>query len=163
FLQVHWGISAAVKIFYITWFLNYVYTGTAIFSFEALGFILADLGINIEALIAQNWGATTDIFRTILFFSLIWMAVYLIHYWVSFRLSIFLFYLLTVVFIAVLDTFSPYNGDTAIIRIMVIGLMLAGLLHLARWLEGHRINESMERLSGFMIPLFLMVAAATAL
>lgn len=163
FLHVHWGISAAVKIFYIMWFLIYVYTDTAIFSFEALGFILSDFRINLEALFAQNWGDTTDIFRTILFFSLIWMAVYLIHYWVSFRLSIFLFYLLTVVFIAVLDTFSPYNGDTAIIRIMVIGLMLAGLLHLARWLEGHRINESIERLAGYMIPLFLMVAAATAL
>lgn len=163
FLRVHWSISAAVKTFYIMWFLIYVYTDTSIFSLEALGFILSDLRINIEALFAQNWGDTTDIFRTILFFSLIWMAVYLIHYWVSFRLSIFLFYLLTVVFIAVLDTFSPYNGDTAIIRIMVIGLMLAGLLHLARWLENHRINESIERLAGYMIPLFLMVAVATAL
>lgn len=163
FLQVHWGISAAIKTFYIIWFLIYVYTDTTFFSFEALGFLLEDFRINLEALIGQNWAETTDIFRTILFFSLIWMAVYLIHYWVSFRLSIFLFYILTVVFIAVLDTFSPYNGDTAIIRIMVIGLMLAGLLHLARWLEGHRINESIERLAGYMIPLFLMVAVATAL
>ncbi|WP_422122601.1 DUF3488 and DUF4129 domain-containing transglutaminase family protein [Planococcus sp. X10-3] len=163
FLQIHWGISAAIKIFYIMWFLIHVYTDTAIFSFEALGYILSDLGINLQALFAQNWAETTDIFRTILFFSLIWMAVYLIHYWVSFRLSIFLFYILTVIFIAVLDTFSPYSGDSAIIRIMVIGLMLAGLLHLARWLEGHRINENIERLAGYMIPLFLMVAVATAL
>ncbi|HSJ38233.1 MAG TPA: transglutaminase domain-containing protein [Planococcus sp. (in: firmicutes)] len=162
YLQVHWGISAAVKTFYIMWFLIHVYTETAVFSFEALGFILSDLRINLEALLAQNWGDTTDIFRTVLFFSLLWMAVYLIHYWVSFRLSIFLFYILTVIFIAVLDTFSPYNGDTAIIRIMVVGLMLAGLLHLARWLESHRINENIERLAGYIIPLFLMVAVSTA-
>ncbi|MFD1032270.1 DUF4129 domain-containing transglutaminase family protein [Metaplanococcus flavidus] len=163
FLQIHWGISAAVKTIYIMWFLIHVYTESAIFSFEALGYILSDLRINLEALFAQDWAETTDIFRTILFFSLIWMAVYLIHYWVSFRLSIFLFYILTVVFIAVLDTFSPYNGDSAIIRIMIIGLLLAGLLHLARWLEGHRINKNIERLAGYMIPLFLMVAMATAL
>src|SRR5690606_11158130 len=162
-LQVHWSISAGVKLLYILWFLIHVYTDSAIFSFEALGFILADLQINLEALFAQDWAQTTDIFRTVLFFSLLWMAVYLIHYWVSYRLSIFLFYILTVVFIAVLDTFSPYNGDTAIIRIMVVGLMLAGLLHLARWLEGHRINETFERLAGFIIPLFLMVAVTTAL
>ena len=163
YLQVHWGISAVIKSFYIMWFLIYVYTETTVFSFEALRYILSDLRINLEALIAQNWGDTTDIFRTVLFFSLLWMAVYLIHYWVSFRLSIFLFYILTVIFIAVLDTFSPYNGDTAIIRIMVVGLMLAGLLHLARWLEGHRINETIERLAAYIIPLFLMVAISTAL
>ncbi|WP_033541387.1 transglutaminase TgpA family protein [Planococcus sp. CAU13] len=163
FLQIHWSISAGVKVFFILWFLIHVYTDSAVFSFEALGYILFDLQINIEALFAQDWAQTTDIFRTVLFFSLLWMAVYLIHYWVGFRLSIFLFYILTVVFIAVLDTFSPYNGDTAIIRIMVVGLMLAGLLHLARWLEGHRINETLDRLAGFIIPLFIMVAASTAL
>lgn len=163
YFQVHWGISALVKTFYIMWFLILVYTETTFFSFEALGFILADLRVNLEALFAQDWAETTDIFRTVLFFSLLWMAVYLIHYWVSFRLSIFLFYILTVIFIAVLDTFSPYNGDTAIIRIMVVGLMLAGLLHLARWLESHRINETIERLATYVIPLFLMVAASTAL
>lgn len=162
-LQVHWAISAGVKILYITWFLIHVYTETAFFSIDAISYILSDLRVNFEALFAQDWAMTTDIFRTVLFFSLLWMAVYLIHYWVSFRLSIFLFYILTVVFIAVLDTFSPYNGDTAIIRIMVVGLMLAGLLHLARWLEGHRINETMDRLAGFIIPLFLMVAASTAI
>lgn len=163
YLQIQWAISATIKTFYIMWFLIHVYTETTIFSFEALGFILSDLRLNLEALLAQNWGDTTDIFRTVLFFSLLWMAVYLIHYWVSFRLSIFLFYILTVVFIAVLDTFSPYNGDTAIIRIMVVGLVLAGLLHMARWMEGHRINESIERLAGWIIPLFLMVAISTAL
>lgn len=163
YLQVHWAISGAVKILYIMWFLIHVYTDAAFFSFEALKFILSDLWINAEALFGQEWAQTTDIFRTVLFFSLLWMAVYLIHYWVSFRLSIFLFYMLTVVFIAVLDTFSPYTGDTAIIRIMVVGLMLAGLLHLARWLEGHRINETLERLAGFIIPLFLMVAVSTSL
>ncbi|TAA69160.1 transglutaminase TgpA family protein [Planococcus salinarum] len=163
YFQVHWGISALVKTFYIMWFLILGYTDTTFFSFEALGFILADLRVNLEALFAQDWADTTDIFRTVLFFSLLWMAVYLIHYWVSFRLSIFLFYILTVVFIAVLDTFSPYNGDTAIIRIMVIGLMLAGLLHLARWLESHRINETINRLAAYTIPLFLMVAVSTAL
>lgn len=163
FLHVHWGISAAVKIVYIMWFLIYVYTDRTVSSFEAIGFILSDLRMNLEALFFQNWGDTTDIFRTVLFFSLLWMAVYLIHYWVSFRLSIFLFYILTVIFIAVLDTFSPYNGDTAIIRIMVVGLMLAGLLHLARWLEGHRINDTIDRLAAYIIPLFLMVAVSTAL
>jgi hypothetical protein len=90
------------------------------------------------------------------------MAVYLIHYWVSYRLSIFLFYLLTVVFVAVLDTFSPYTGNVAIVRIMVIGLLLAGMLHLARWMERHRIEMPGNKIAAYVIPLFLAIAAATA-
>ena len=61
FLQVHWTIAAVVKVFYIMWFLIHVYTGTAIFSFEALSFIISDLRINFEALLAQDWAQTTDI------------------------------------------------------------------------------------------------------
>lgn len=102
-------------------------------------------------------------FRTVLFFALLWMAIYLIHYWVSFRLSIFLFYLLTVIFVAVLDTFSPYSGDAAIVRIMVIGLLLAGLLHLARWMERYGAAAKTDKLLVFSIPLLLLLVASTAL
>ena len=161
--QVPWFLSAPIKIIYILWFIVFVYTGAKFFTSEAISFLFKDLAVNMEALVSQNWAETTDIFRTFLFFILLWMAVYLIHYWVSFRLSIFLFYLLTVVFVAVLDTFSPYTGNTAIIRIMVIGLLLAGLLHLARWMEGHRISESLDKIAAYVIPLFLMIAASTAI
>ncbi|WP_240033972.1 DUF4129 domain-containing transglutaminase family protein [Planococcus salinus] len=163
FLKVPWWISGTVKILYILWFIVYVYTGAVFFTGESLSFLWEDSRQNFQALASQNWAQTTDVFRTLLFFTLLWMAVYLIHYWVNYRLSIFLFYLLTVVFIAVLDTFSPYAGNTAIIRIMVIGLLLAGLLHLARWTESHRIVLQMEKLAVFIVPLFAMIAASAAM
>lgn len=161
-LKVSWWISGPLKLLYVLWFIVYVYTGEVFFTGDAIAFVWQDLKINLAALFSQNWANTTDVFRTLLFFALLWMAVYLIHYWVSFRLSIFLFYLLTVVFIAVLDTFSPYTGNTAIIRIMVIGLLLAGLLHLARWTERHRIELSGEKIAAAIIPLFIMIAGSTA-
>ena len=163
FLKVPWWFSGPIKVLYILWFIVYVYTGNLFFTGEAISFLRNDFGMNFSALMTQNWARTTDVFRTVLFFVLLWMAIYLIHYWVSFRLSIFLFYLLTVVFIAVLDTFSPYSGETAIIRIMVIGLLLAGLLHLARWMEGHRILERTDKMAMFAVPLVLLVAVSTAI
>ena len=163
FLRVPWWFSGPIKTLYILWFIVYVYTGNLFFNGEAIAFLRTDFGLNFSALTTQNWAQTTDVFRTVLFFVLLWMAIYLIHYWVSFRLSIFLFYLLTVIFIAVLDTFSPYSGETAIIRIMVIGLLLAGLLYLARWMEGHRILERTDKMALFAVPLVLVVAASTAL
>ncbi|MDN3438647.1 transglutaminase domain-containing protein [Planococcus sp. APC 3900] len=163
FLRAPWWFSGPIKILYILWFIVYVYTGDLFFTGEAISFLRTDFSVNFTALMSQNWAQTTDVFRTVLFFTLLWMAIYLIHYWVSFRLSIFLFYLLTVIFIAVLDTFSPYSGDAAIVRIMVIGLLLAGLLHLARWMEGHRILERTDKLAAFAVPLVLLVAVSTAL
>ncbi|EIM06384.1 transglutaminase-like cysteine protease [Planococcus antarcticus DSM 14505] len=163
FLRVPWWFSGPIKILYILWFVVYVYTGNLFFTGSAISFLRTDFGMNFSALTSQNWAQTTDVFRTVLFFVLLWMAIYLIHYWVSFRLSIFLFYLLTVIFIAVLDTFSPYSGETAIVRIMVIGLLLAGLLYLARWMEGHRILERTDKMALFAVPLVLLVATSTAL
>lgn len=162
FFRVPWWFSGPMKMLYILWFIVYVYTGNLFFTSEAISFLRNDFSLNFLALTTQNWAQTTDVFRTVLFFILLWMAIYLIHYWVSFRLSIFLFYLLTVIFIAVLDTFSPYTGETAIIRIMVIGLLLAGLLYLARWMEGHRVVERTDKMALFALPLVLVVAASTA-
>lgn len=159
-LQVRWWISGTIKTFYVLWFAVYVYTDEVFFTGDAIRFLWTNFTNDFSAIVTQSWGDTSDIFRTVLFFALLWMAVYLIHYWVSYRLSIFLFYLLTVVFIAILDTFSPYTGNTAIIRIMVIGLLLAGLLHFARWLERHRIELTGDKIAAYMIPLALMVAAA---
>ncbi len=163
FFDIPWWVTAPLKTIYILWFIVYVYTGNLFFTAESLAFVMEQASISLSALFSQDWQATTDAFRTVLFFALLWMAIYLIHYWVSFRLSIFLFYLLTVVFIAVLDTFSPYSGDAAIVRIMVIGLLLAGLLHLARWMEHHAAAAKTDKLLVFSIPLLMLLVASTAL
>lgn len=161
-LKVPWWISGPVKILYVIWFIIYVYTDEVFFTGDAIRFLWNNFSTDMQAVYSQNWVDTTDVFRTVLFFALLWMAVYLIHYWVSYRLSIFLFYLLTVIFVAVLDTFSPYTGDIAIVRIMVIGLLLAGLLHLARWTERHRIELPGNKIAAYVIPLILTITAATA-
>ncbi|MFP3358269.1 transglutaminase domain-containing protein [Planococcus sp. SIMBA_143] len=163
FFDIPWWITGPLKLFYILWFIVYVYTGNLFFTAESIRFVVEQASISLSALFSQDWQATTDVFRTVLFFALLWMAIYLIHYWVSFRLSIFLFYLLTVIFVAVLDTFSPYSGDAAIVRIMVIGLLLAGLLHLARWMERHGAAAKTDKLLVFSIPLLLLLVASTAL
>ncbi len=163
FFEMPWWISGPAKLLYIFWFISYVYTGSLFFTLDSLSFIGQEASASLSALLSQNWQETTDVFRTMLFFALLWMAVYLVHYWVGFRLSIFLFYLLTVIFVAVLDTFSPYSGETAIVRIMVIGLLLAGLLHLARWMDRQRAGDKTEKLLMYSIPLLLVLLASTAL
>lgn len=82
----------------------------------------------MATILTGDFGQVSDVFRTVLFLVLIWMLVYLIHHWVSVRKNIFYFFAMTVFFIATLDTFSDYDGKAAIVKVVVLGLIMTGVL-----------------------------------
>ena len=120
-----------------------------LFSKESLVVLLSDFVSNASIIVSGDWESITNPFRTILFFVLLWMTTYLIRHWIETRKSIFLFYIMTVVFIAIIDTFSAYSADGAIFRIMVTGLLLLGLLHISRLAEKHKTSISSGDLQQF--------------
>ncbi|WP_019415756.1 DUF4129 domain-containing transglutaminase family protein [Paenisporosarcina sp. TG20] len=160
YFSVPWWLSGPGKLVYVAWILIIVYTNEVFFTREAISFLFGDLVINMAALFNRDWLLVTDSFRTVLFLSLLWMTAYLIHHWITVRLNIFLFFFMTVIFIGALDTFSPYAGDGAILRVMILGLLLSGLLKVAQIFELNQISPS-ERKYGFLIvPLVLLVAVS---
>lgn len=162
-LKIHWMISGPIKFVYIAWVLVYVYTDEVLFTREALAFLFRELATNGGVLFTGDLASVTDSFRTVLFFALIWMTAYLIHHWISVRLTIFLFFFLTVVFIAVLDTFSAYDGDSAILRVMIIGLLLSGLLKVAQLYKKNDIGIPRSKFGSMIVPLILLVAISGTL
>ena len=46
--------------------------------------------------------------------------------------NILLFFMLTVLFITILDTFSPYNGETSIVIVLISGFIAMGLLYVQK-------------------------------
>lgn len=108
---VHPLLSGIVKIGYIVWFIVFVYSGKPVFSSEAVSFLLDEMKWNLAAVFSGDIGEVSNTFKTVLFLALIWMLVYLIHYWITVRMNIFYFFLMTVFFIATLDTFSEYDGS----------------------------------------------------
>jgi transglutaminase-like putative cysteine protease len=158
FFSVPWWLSGPGKLFYIAWVLVVIYTNEVFFTGEAISFLYNDLMTNTSALITRDWTAVTNSFRTVLFFSLLWMTAYLIHHWISVRMNIFLFFFMTVVFIAALDTFSPYEGDGAILRVMILGLLLSGLLKVAKILKQNHLSVTSEKYGSLVVPLIIIVA-----
>ena len=67
-------------------------------------------------------------FSTLLFFLLLWMTTYLLNYWIRVRKNILLFFILTVLFITILDTFSPYNGEKSIVIVLVCWFYRNGIV-----------------------------------
>ena len=56
------------------------------------------------------------------------MTTYLLNYWIRVRKNLMLFFLFTVLFITILDTFSPYSGEKSIVIVLISGFIILGLV-----------------------------------
>jgi len=150
-------VSWVLKLGYIIWFVNKVYNeaGISVFSF-----LQEEVLVNFEAVRYGEWGFVTNSFRTFLFFVLIWMLVYLIHHWITVRMSIFYFLVMTVFFIATLDTYSEYDGSIAIVKVLLVGLVMSALLFLKRFVLKRNILIDWNAIMKLMVPVVLVVAFA---
>ncbi|MET3575551.1 DUF4129 domain-containing transglutaminase family protein [Bhargavaea ullalensis] len=155
--------SASVKVVFSAWLITRAYLDGPHGLEAVFRFFAEEFRQNAHALLTGEFAGITDAFRTVLFLALIWMASYLIQYWISIRMSVLLFYGMTLIFITVLDTFSPYRADEAILRILVIGLLLIGLLALAKLASGQTKRPSIQSVLLMATPLVLFIGASGAL
>ncbi|MBO0999079.1 DUF4129 domain-containing protein [Bacillus sp. SD075] len=157
YFRIHWSIRFILISAYIMISLQFLHSKDALFQLSWLKGLLEDFKGNLGFIYDGNWELITNPFRTFLFFVLLWLVTYLIHYWVMVRQSIFFFFLLTVIFISVLDTFTPYVGDKAMIRIIIIGFLMLGLLSLQRLMIQERIKFSMASINKWILMLTGMI------
>lgn len=127
-----------------------------------LRFLLADTKKNIIFLFNGNWDGLTNVFRSLLFFVLLWIVSYLMHYWLIQTRKLFLFFFMTVVYLSVLDTFTMYHADVAIVRTMIIGLILLGLLRVVNVQEEEKVSFDKGRLPFQWILALVCMIAFTA-
>lgn len=150
-------LSGLIKLGYITWFIVFVFSKEPFLSGNTLPFLIQEWKWNMTAIFSGEFGQVSDSFRTVLFLALIWMLIYLIHHWITVRNNIFYFFVLTVFFIATLDTFSDYNGKTAIVKVIILGLIMTGLLFVKRlWLQVDATNNAIGKWK-LVIPMIVSV------
>jgi hypothetical protein len=75
----------------------------------------------------------------------------------------FLFFVITVLFLAVLDTFTPYDAGMAMIRVVVLGFATMGMVVIFRLVVLEKLSLSPQLLGKCLIPLAIMVACSTSL
>ncbi|MFJ7738507.1 DUF4129 domain-containing transglutaminase family protein [Lysinibacillus sp. NPDC097287] len=155
--EVHPLLSGIVKLGYIAWFVVFAYSGNSVFSQETIPFLFGELKWNITAIFSGDFGGVSNTFRTVLFLALIWMLVYLIHHWITVRMNIFYFFALTVFFIATLDTFSEYDGSAAIVKVVVLGLVMTGVLFVKRLLMKSDASHNLLANWQMLVPMVVMV------
>ncbi|MGE8207143.1 transglutaminase TgpA family protein [Heyndrickxia sp. NPDC080065] len=160
-LNASFLVTFVIKTFYILFSLHHTFFKVPLLGLEWISILLKDIFKNINLLFERDWNHLTNEFRTLLFFILLWLITYLLKYWLLVRRNIFLFFVMTIVYITVLDTFTTYNSKMAILRTIIIGFVLLGMLFFQRFVNRENLKTSSKMLGKWMIPLSVMIACST--
>ncbi|EWG08842.1 transglutaminase TgpA family protein [Cytobacillus firmus] len=156
-------MSSIIKVLYILYELHYLYFEGSFFQFSWIAVFASDMWHNFGLLAERDWPAITNLFRSLLFFILLWLMTYLIQYWLINRRQIFIFFFMTLIYITVLDTFTPYTADAAIVRAVIAGFTVMGILTFNRLLEQEGLKKEASLSRKWMIPLTALIALSTGL
>ncbi|MCP1187799.1 transglutaminaseTgpA domain-containing protein [Priestia flexa] len=129
-LQTSFFIVTVINAAFVLYAVNRIYYQTPFLSAEWFSAFVDQTSIDIGRIIGWQIPNLSVEMRTCLFFILLWIMAYLIRYWIFYQQKIFFFFLLTIVYVTVLDTFSEYDATFAIVRVVAIGFLLLGFLRL---------------------------------
>ncbi|MCA1066560.1 transglutaminase domain-containing protein [Rossellomorea sp. AcN35-11] len=161
YFRIHYFITAAVKLVFILFAIHGLYYSGSFFTVTWPGAFLKDLWMNIGLTVGREWPSLSYEYRSLLFFVLLWLMTYLLYYWLSVRKTILLFYVMTVTYICLIDTFTIYEGNRAIIRIVVFGFLLMGLLALERLVQKENLRGSRMSRHRWIVPLAVMLGVSS--
>lgn len=149
--------SAIIKIIIILYSVHFMYYEGTFFSLEWFGQLFKEVIANSGIIMNAEWTEISNSFRTLLFFTLLWLMAYLIQYWLINRKQIFVFFFMTLVYITVLDTFTPYEADLAIVRTVIAGFAVMGMLAYYRIADKGAVNKNLKSAKRWMVPLVAMI------
>ncbi|MFD0051697.1 transglutaminaseTgpA domain-containing protein [Actinomycetes bacterium NPDC127524] len=152
-----------ILIVYIAAALHYFYSNVPFFDPSWVFGYIADFYRSLTIVFHADWQMLSDPFRTFLLFILLWLVTYLIHYWVMARNSIFLFFFVTIVFLAVADTFTPYDAKNSIVLLIIIGFVMIGLLRLVRLTRVEKLRLSPASVKRWTSAIAAMVAISACM
>ncbi|MGM0904155.1 MAG: transglutaminase domain-containing protein [Bacillota bacterium] len=160
FLKVPTLLKWTIKMVYILYQIQFVYYEGSVFNLSWIRSFFTDVIRNLGLVWNGDFITLSNPFRTFLFFILLWIMAYLIHYWLLKTRRILIFFFMTIVFITVLDTFTPYEGDMALVRSVIVGFTIMGMLTFYRLVEKENIRMNYLPARKWMIPLAVMVAGS---
>ena len=160
FFRVRLLWSYVIKISVILYALHTLYYEGAIFTTSWVKDYLKDISANFGYIFNANWLEMSGLFRSTLFFTLLWLMSYLVYYWIIHYKQIFIFFVLTIIYITVLDTFTLYKANEAIIRVMIIGFVMHGLLNFNRLKERETLPKTKAILFKWTTPLLVFIGVS---
>ena len=133
-------------------------------SLEWILIIYEDITMNYDRVMEGDFLSYTSIFRTVSFLILIMFMVYLIHYWFVTVRKFFLFILLTMIYLSIIDTFTAYDASWAMIRSFVYSFIALGYSNLFKQTFDQPVKVQSKRGNlAWKLPVFVIVLAVSLL
>ena len=133
FFRPPFWLSVFVKSIYILWALNQWFYHASLFTAPTR--IWQETSDHAAILFTTRLMELSNSLRSFLFFGLLWLVAYVSYRWMVVRKRLFFFYVLTVIYVTVLDTFTLFRGNGAIVRLVAFGFFFLSLLHIERLRE----------------------------
>ncbi|SHN26694.1 transglutaminase TgpA family protein [Gracilibacillus kekensis] len=162
FLRNGW-VKFALKFIALLLILDYLFLAETLLSREWLQLIKTEVSYNLEIAWNNDWYLMTAFFRSLLFLLLLWLMSYLLHYWFTVANKFFIFVVLTIVYLAVLDTFTVYDAPLAMVRTFVISFVVLGLSRYVKLMDNNETNDKQSNLVTWMLPIVAIVLFAALL
>ncbi|MCP1123812.1 DUF3488 and DUF4129 domain-containing transglutaminase family protein [Bacillus sp. 3103sda1] len=161
FLQTRWQIP--VKIAVILFIIHSLYYKGTFINPSWMTSFFSDIFQNITLLFQANWQGLSAVFRTCLFFLLLWFLCSLISYWMIRQKHGLLFLILTIIYITTFHNLHLYNANHAIIRTVVIGFFMLSLLHIEQIKAHEHLRQYSKLISKLHIPLAICIVLSVAI
>ncbi|KML29904.1 DUF3488 and DUF4129 domain-containing transglutaminase family protein [Rossellomorea marisflavi] len=163
YFRIHFLISGAVKLLYMVVALKIWYFPGSLLDLSWVQEMFGEIGYNTGMMFGREWGSLTYMYQSLLFFILLWLMTYLLHYWLMVRRSILLFYFMTITYICVIDTYTEYDGKMSILRAVIIGFVLMGMLALERLVKREGLALFRINRRKWMVPLVILLGFSSVL
>ena len=151
FFNVRLLYSFMIKAFLMFYFIQDQYFYGSFFQIDWLKWFWIDVRQNIVLIVNQNWLELTNSFRTFIFYIILWLICYIVYFSLEKANRLFPFFLLTVIYLSILDTFTTFNGHRFIIVAIAIGFLSISILHFQRLKQKEGFHIS------FVKPVFFLV------
>ncbi|HET7579945.1 MAG TPA: transglutaminaseTgpA domain-containing protein [Bacillales bacterium] len=163
YLQLPFWITTPAKILAMLYALHSLFFFDSFLDPGWLVILAEDAASNVGLLFGADWSQLSNLFRSLLFFVLLWLVSYLMHYWLIQARRVFLFFLVTVLYVTIIDTFTPYDATAAIVRTVLIGFVLLGILRFIKLKEEERVSAGAGRFplswAAAMVVILLVMTA----
>lgn len=160
--KLRWWLSFLLKLALTLIVLQVFLVEENLLSADWFAFMQTELQNNLKLLFTGDFASLSSFFRTLLFLILLWLMSYLLYYWFIVANRIFFFILMTFIYIGVLDTFTPYDGSSAIVRVFLISFFAMGISAFARIYQNEGKKKFPKQVLLWSIPLLSILAVSAA-
>ncbi|MDX5475229.1 MAG: transglutaminase domain-containing protein [Bacillaceae bacterium] len=161
YLQLVPILKITIQAGFLLYFLHSLYFVESFLSKAWFAAFWSHIKYNVNVMMMNDWSAMSNLFRTLLLFVLLWLISYLLIYWILYRKKMFLFVVMTVTYVAILDTFTIYDGSMAIVRLMFVGMLIVGFVYMESLREKEGLFKDNKIWIAWGIPLVVFVFVST--